>query len=75
MPTGHINQPIYIKLMWIGACAAMVIMQTTEIFVSHEHREMMGFSQFTLFVLAACVTLISNKVKFGSYLPGTRKSS
>lgn len=75
MQPGRINQPIYIKVLWIGVCVVTAALQLVEIPQSHDTRELMRSSNFVLFVLAACGTLVSNKINFGSYLPGARKNT
>lgn len=66
-------QPFYIKAMWYCLGGLMVAFQTFGIFASKLHREQMNAFMFGVFVLAMCITGISNKVRSGTYLPGVKK--
>jgi hypothetical protein len=68
-------QPWYIKAMWLAVVALIFGSGTSTIFASHGAREFWQFVGFVAFVLASCVTLLHNKLKFGSCFPSAKKGN
>lgn len=68
-------QPWYIIAVWLAALALIFGSDTLTIFSSYATRDFWQFLGFVAVVLAACLTLLNNKLRFGVFLPGAKKDA
>jgi hypothetical protein len=66
-------QPWYIVVMWLAAVAFIFGADTLTIFSPHTTRDFWQFLGFIAVVLAASLTLLSNKRRFGLFFPGAKR--
>jgi uncharacterized membrane protein len=75
MKNERINQPLYIKMVWWAVGVIVICFELSKSFGSPEVKAMMLALLVLAFLVATCVTLISNKIKFGACLPRARRRS
>jgi hypothetical protein len=68
-------QPLYIKIIWTCALTVFFGLVAFTPFVSKQLRDYMHLTQFASLVFAYGVTVVSNKIRTGLFLPGNKKKS
>lgn len=68
-------QPLYIKVIWTCALIIFFGLVAFTPFVSTQLRDYMHLTQFASLVFALGVTVVSNKIRTGLFLPGIKKKT
>jgi hypothetical protein len=67
------KQPWYVNAMWVCILVSFFTLGLLAIRAPKPERDYLHYMQFLLLVVAFCVTLLTNKIRTGVFLPGAKR--